>query len=98
MKSHNVGIVKKALTLLNRRDRIILLTSTGIQIFLSFILYHQYLIFLKTQKGSEYIFLSHGVARGKDFPEFAFPAAQSKYFRNKQQEYAINNLCADLWS
>ena len=37
MKSHNVGIVKKALTLLNRRDRIILLTSTGIQIFLSFL-------------------------------------------------------------
>jgi len=37
VKSHNVGIVKKALTLLNRRDRIILLTSTGIQIFLSFL-------------------------------------------------------------
>ena len=33
-----------------------------IQLFLSFILCHQYLIFLKTQKGSECIFLSHGVA------------------------------------
>ena len=37
MKSNNVGIVKKSLMLLNRRDRIILLASTGIQIFLSFL-------------------------------------------------------------
>jgi ABC-type multidrug transport system fused ATPase/permease subunit len=35
--SNNVGIVKKSLLLLNRRDRIILLASTGIQIFLSFL-------------------------------------------------------------
>lgn len=37
MKSNNIGIVKKSLMLLNRRDRIILLASTGIQIFLSFL-------------------------------------------------------------
>jgi len=37
VKSNNVGIVKKSLMLLNRRDRIILLASTGIQIFLSFL-------------------------------------------------------------
>jgi ATP-binding cassette subfamily C protein len=37
VKSNNVGIVKKSLRLLNRRDRIILLASTGIQIFLSFL-------------------------------------------------------------
>ena len=37
MKSYNVGIVKKSLLLLNRRDRLILMTATGIQIFLSFL-------------------------------------------------------------
>jgi ABC-type multidrug transport system fused ATPase/permease subunit len=37
VKNNNVGIVKKSLMLLNRRDRIILLASTGIQIFLSFL-------------------------------------------------------------